>query len=153
MNSPSSAQKNSGKRSAWIIGVIVVVLAAALLFYTRQPSPQVRQLNAQLASDAKLAAYPYPFRVLSMDAGTAVMSTPRSPQMSVQQMIKAIDPSLENIAVDDPRFRAAQQTLAEHQQHAASVVMDSELVDNIEWELDTRWLSEHGIVVKQQGLY
>jgi len=26
-------------------------------------------------------------------------------------------------------------------------------VDTIEWELDTRWLSEHGIVVKQQGLY
>lgn len=153
MNPSSTAQNNTGKRSAWIIGVIVVALAMALLFYTRQPSPQVRQLNAQLAGDPKLAAYPYPFRVLSIDAGTAVMSTPRSPQMSVQQMIKAIDPGLENIAVDDPRFRAAQQNLAEHQQHAASVVMRSEQVDAIEWELDTRWLSEHGIVVKRQGLY
>ncbi len=68
-------------------------------------------------------------------------------------MISAIDPSLKNIAVDNPRFRAAQQKLAEHQNHAASLVRDSDLVAEIKWELDTQWLSEHGIVVKQRGLY
>ena len=152
-NSPPKTGR-PGKTTAIIItAVLVLMLAAGLLLYTRQPSPEVRALNAQLATDPLLVDYPYPFRVLSIADGTATMSTPRSPQMSVQQMIAAIDPSLKNIAVDNPRFRAAQQKLAEHQNHAASLVMNSDLVDEIEWELDTKWLSENGIVVKQRGLY
>jgi hypothetical protein len=154
MNSEHDSNR-SGKTSKRVLAVMLVLLMLACLWFlfARQASPEVRQLNARLAADAMLAAYPYPFRVLRLQDTSAVMSSPRSAQMSVHRMISAIDPGLENIAVDDPRFRAAQQRLAEHQAHAAELVLQSDKVDDIEWELDTRWLSEHGIVVKQRGLY
>jgi len=133
--------------------LLLMLLAGLWFLFARQASPEVRQLNARLAADPMLAAYPYPFRVLRLQDTSAVMSSPRSAQMSVHRMISAIDPGLENIAVDDSRFRVAQQRLAEHQAHAAELVLQSDRVDDIEWELDTRWLSEHGIAVKRQGLY
>lgn len=125
--------------------VLGLAVAALLVLFLYQPAA-VRELNERLAADPILAAYPYPFRVLRIEDHTAVMSTPRSAEMPVRDMIHAIDPGLAGVASDDPAFQQAQQTLAGHQARAGELVRADASIQRIRWELDVDWLRRQGIV-------
>jgi len=126
------------------------VLAAAVIVTTwslvHTPA-RTREINAKLAADAVLSAYPYRFRVLELDGTTAVMTTPRSPAAPVINMIGAIHPELAGVSETDPAFQKAQSTLAEHQSRARELVLAEPDVGAVTWRLDEPWLNAHGIPV------
>ncbi len=125
----------------------LVLLAAFLLFQWLYVPADVRALNHLLQADEILSGYAYPFRVVSVEGETAVMSSPRSVDVPVPVMIHAIEPELEGISISEPAYQQAQQTLADHQARAASIVTASEGISRIRWQLDTVWLKQHGIAV------
>lgn len=135
------AMDRGTRRYAAILAAVVLVVVA-LAFY--QPA-DVRRLNRMLAADDSLRDYPYPFRVLRLEQGTAVMGTPRSPAMPVERMIGAVAPGMEKRAVTDPGYLAAQQRLADTQAHARALVLADPAVERVRWELDQTWLVAHGV--------
>lgn len=121
--------------------VVVTILFKA--FY--QPS-DVRELNALLAQDEQLKNYPYQFRVLQIDNGVAVISSPRATGVSVPAIVKVIDPSLKDLPITNERIFEAQRQLAEIQSSARNLVEASPKVSRVRWKLDEEWLRNHGIV-------
>lgn len=128
-------------RTLLAIGAIAVL--AVVLLVTRDP--RVGELNDLLDADPQLADYPYRFRVLELDDGVAVMSSPRSAEVSVTRFLGAAFPRLRNLPATDPAMMAAQQELAERQGHAAALVRAQPDVSDVRWELDRRWLQSHGV--------
>lgn len=129
--------------------MILAVVAAGLLLLSLYEPAKVRELNGRLADDTQLTGYPYPFRVLRVEDPIAVMSTPRSAEMPVHVMIRAIEPDLRNTSTDDLGFQRAQKTLADHQALARKRVMEDPDIYNVRWELDREWLRQQGIVLPQ----
>ena len=125
----------------------LLLLAALLLFTWLYVPAEVRALNDILEADETLSSYAYPFRVLSVEGETAVMSSPRSVDVPVPIMIHAIDPALAGVSISEPAYQQAQQTLADHQAHAAALVTATDGINRIRWQLDTIWLQQHGIAV------
>jgi uncharacterized UPF0160 family protein len=125
-----------------ILGLLVIAGLVKVLY---EPS-DVRELNAMLQRNEQLKNYPYQFRVLSVDNGVAVMTSPRSAKVSVPEVIKVIDPALQGVSVTDDRFFAAQHHLAELQSSAKKLIESAPTVERVQWQLDERWLSSHGIV-------
>ncbi|AKH20806.1 hypothetical protein [Sedimenticola thiotaurini] len=122
------------------LGVILVALLA-WMFYE---DPEVSALNSLLEQDSEVAAYPYRFRVLALNKGVAVVSTPRSSEFPVQRALGLLYPSLANRAQDDPDLMKAQQALAHVQKRVVAILEDSDQVARVRWELDRNWLSQHG---------
>ena len=120
---------------------IVFVIAFNILY---EPS-EVRELNALLAQEEQLKDYPYQFRVLQIDNGVAVISSPRAAGVSVPAIVKVIDPSLKDLPVTDERIFEAQRHLAEIQSSAKRLIEDRPNVERIRWKLDEEWLRNHGI--------
>jgi len=123
------------------LGVISVVVLAWLVY----EDPQVSELNALLAADAEINNYPYRFKVLNLQNGSAVMSTPRSAAFPVHRALGLLFPRLATRAQDDPDVMKAQQELAEIQKRARAIVMASGKVKAVRWELDKNWLTRHGV--------
>lgn len=140
----SAAMLDRGtKIYAAVLGVLVLVFTVAVLY---QP-PKVRELNALLAADARLAAYPYPFRVVRVEGAIAVMASPRSAEMPVQRIIGVLHPELAARGGDDPEFQRAQQLLADYQTRARDRVLSDADINEVRWELDVDWLRSHGTQV------
>lgn len=126
--------------SAILVAIILIFIANFLY----EPA-DVRNLNKLLSANEALAAYPYQFRVLRLENDIAIMSSPRSAQVGVPQIIASIDPNLKGVSISDPRFLEAQQRLAEHQALARSLVSAESGVSGVKWELDEAWLRQRGI--------
>ncbi len=123
-----------------------VVVGAALVYWAYSAwQPRVWELNDMLESDPVIADYPYPFRLRSLADGVAILSTPRSPAFPAVQFLALIHPGLANKAQDDPEMIAAQQELIDHQRRAQDLLLAQPDVERVDWELDTRWLSDHGV--------
>lgn len=129
--------------------IVVLALVLAALVYWMQRDRQVDALNEAIARNgsAALRAYPYQFRVLRLENGVATMTTPRSPQVPVYRMIRAIDPNLKPRDTRDPEFVAAEKALAGVQTEARRIVLAQPGVKSVQWELDRNWLIDHGIAV------
>lgn len=123
----------------------LLLLVGAILFNWLWVPGNVRTLNQQLAGDAYLAAYPYQFRVLSIEGSTATVSTPRSALVPVPLMIHAVAPQLGNFSLSDEAYLTAQQELADHQSHAAQVILADDAIQRIDWQLDRAWLKANGV--------
>lgn len=123
------------------LGVILVALLAWMLY----EDPEVSELNGLLEQDSEVAAYPYRFRVLALNKGIAVVSTPRSSEFPVQRALGLLYPTLANRAQDDPDLMKAQQALAHVQKRVAAIVEGSDKVQRVRWELDHNWLGQHGV--------
>lgn len=126
--------------------IFLGILLLGLLFWVFYENPQVRELNGLLERDSEVAAYPYRFRVLRLENGIAVMGTPRSAEFPAFRALGILFPELANRAQDDPELMQAQQTMARIQEHARSIVLDSGKARRVLWELDTNWLTGHGVV-------
>lgn len=133
------------RRYIYLLGVVVLI---ALMVWLAGRDGRVSELNGQLANDRQLADYPYPFRVLEINDGVATMSSPRSAQVSVMQFLYAAFPALRGRDVQHPEMVAAQKRLAELQFHAAARVRAHPEVNSVRWQLDERWLSEHGVTLQ-----
>ena len=85
--------------------IALVVIGAILLFRLFYEPPGVSLLNDRLADNAELAAYPYRFRVLTLEEGVASMSTPRSAEFPVYRALPLLFPELRDEAPDSRRQR------------------------------------------------
>ena len=129
----------------------IIFLAAVLgaLVYWAGGDPQVDALNEAIKQNGSraLKEYPYQFRVLRLEDGVATMTTPRSPQVPVYRMIRAIDPNVNPRDPNNPEFVAAEKALAGVQEEARRIVLAQPGVTSVKWELDRNWLIDHGIAV------
>lgn len=110
---------------------------------------RVSEINELLEADTELAAYPYSFRVKSLEDGVAEVSSPRSAKLSAIQSLRVMYPELKQHNAVSDEMVAAQKELARVQSYAGQLVKRQEDVKTIRWVLDQRWLAKHGIYVDQ----
>ncbi len=127
------------------IGLGALVLALSALWIYSAWAPRVWEINDLLESQPVISDYPYQFRLRSLDNGVATISTPRSFDVPAIQFLAVVQPGLAGLAQDDPRVIAAQQRLVDAQKRAMEVVQSQPDVKRVAWELDVRWLEDHGV--------
>jgi len=131
-----------------IIRILLAVLAlAAIYWFGLRTDPKVEALNQALQETGSpaLQSYPYTFSVVRLEGGSAVMGTPRSPQVPVYRMIGAIYPNLSGRPPNDADFVVAEKELAQIQSEARQIVLNQPGVAGVKWELDQNWLIAHNI--------
>ena len=133
-------------RGTRIYAVLLLAIVLVLVMVSVYQPAEVRALNQLLENDAEVSAYPYPFRVLRVEQGMAVMGTPRSASMPVARMIAAVAPEAAGLLETDPVYLRAQQRLADTQARARSLVLGDAAIERVRWELDEAWLRGHGVV-------
>lgn len=138
-------QDSFTRRYVYFLGAL---LAAGLVWWLANLDFRAGELNDLLEADDQLAAYPYQFRVLSLDNGVAGMSTPRSAQMSAIQGLRIMFPELVNASAVSVQMMAAQEELARVQWHAGKLIAEQPDVRRVKWILDERWLAENGVFVQ-----
>jgi hypothetical protein len=127
--------------------LIAVFVLGTIYWFGLRSDPKVDALNQalqQMGSPA-LKNYPYTFRVLRLEAGEAVMGTPRSSEVPVYRMIGTIHPNLSGRSPNDPDFVAAEKEMAQIQSEARQIVLEQPGVTRMKWELDRNWLIANGI--------
>jgi hypothetical protein len=126
---------------------LATLVIGAIYWFGLRTDPRVAALNQALneISSPALRGYPYKFRVLRLEDGAAVMTTPRSPEVPVYRMIGSIYPSLAGKSPNDPDFVAGEKALAQVQAEARQIVLRQPGVSSVRWELDQNWLIAHGI--------
>jgi hypothetical protein len=147
MESPDSEERSrSGdsflKRYLTILGLLILAGAA---YWVSNLDARVGELNEKLASSPSLSDYPYRFRVLSLDNGVAVMTSPRSAERGPLHFLRVLDASLNDKDVLHPDMMAAQDLLVQKQSEAARIVEAEPDVSRVNWQLDEQWYAEHGI--------
>jgi len=125
--------------------VLCTIVAIGVAYVFLNTDERVTEINEMLARDTQLQGYPYPFRVLRLEDGVAVMGSPRSAEVPVMQFLRTAFPPLSRTAVDDPAMMAAQQELARTQSHAMEMVQNLDDVSAVRWEFDEQWFREHGV--------
>ena len=133
------------KRYTLLLAVIAVVI---LIARCSNRDTLVDELNDALEDDIQVAEYPYPFRVVSRNASRAIMSSPRSAEVSVIQALRIIHPELKNAGADSTEMQAAQEKLALTQSLARRIVLQHPTIETVTWELDTRWLETNGVLLQ-----
>lgn len=108
---------------------------------------RAREINALLQADSDIAAYPYPFHVISLEEGIAQVSSPRSAQLSAIQSLRILYPALKQSSAVSDEMMEAQTELARIQSKVGKLVKSQEDVNSVRWVLDEQWLIEHGIQV------
>ena len=127
------------------IGLGFVIGAALLTWAISSWNPNVARLNKLLEADAELAAYPYPFRVESLEDGVATMKSPRSFELPAIRFLAVIDPRLAGRPDNDPEVEAAQAALVHHQKRAQELVERQPDVKAVRWTLDRAWYAARGL--------
>ncbi len=126
---------------AAILGTFIVVMTFVFLY----ESPKVSELNDRLESIKSINEFPYRFKVLRINNGTAIMSSPRSTDVPVSRILGLLFPEVKNKSLQSAEFQSAQKKLAFVQNKARETVMSDKDVSRVSWELDRSWLLQHGI--------
>lgn len=126
---------------------LVTVMFIGLIWWLSSLDFRAREINQLLSADGELAAYPYPFRVISLENGVARVSSPRSAELSAIQSLRVMYPELQNSSAVSDEMMAAQEALAHVQSRAGKLVQQQTDVKTVRWVLDKQWLSEHGVHV------
>ena len=134
--------------------LLALGLLTLISWYVHRPDGRARQLNDILETTAspQLKAYPYEFRVLRTDGGTAVMSTPRNFDVPALKMLGALYPNIDVHNQNDPDFIKAEKALADAQFEAMTIVRSQPGISNVRWELDVSWLRSHSIDVPDDAV-
>jgi hypothetical protein len=146
----NNVQKSAGLDDftrKYLYGLVVLVLVG-FVWWLSSLDFRVREMNELLKADAELAAYPYPFRVVSLENGVAQVSSPRSASMSAIQSLRIMYPDLQQNSAVSGEMMAAQEELARVQSYAGKLVKSQEDVNSVRWVLDQRWLENHGVYVE-----
>jgi len=131
--------------------IFLLALAAGLIALALYEPPVVRELNEKLEQDPLVSAFPYDFRVLRVEQGTAFMSTPRSPAVPVERVLGILFPDIAGQPGDSSAFQEAQKRLARAQTRALDLVLEDPRVKRVQWQLDRNWLMQHGIQLPAGG--
>ncbi len=106
---------------------------------------RVIEINELLEADTRLAVYPYPFRVVSLEEGVAQVSSPRSATLSAIQSLRVMYPELQQRSAVSDEMMVAQEELARTQSYAGELVKSQQGVSSVRWVLDRRWLENNGV--------
>ena len=104
---------------------------------------RVIEINELLEADTRLAVYPYPFRVVSLEV--AQVSSPRSATLSAIQSLRVMYPELQQRSAVSDEMMVAQEELARTQSYAGELVKSQQGVSSVRWVLDRRWLENNGV--------
>ena len=138
----------TGRRETVIYSAIILLIVVALFaIWKSRNDPRTAELNNMLAGNQEISSFSYPFRVFTVEGSTAVVSTPRSPQMSVLRFLEIDSPRLDISQPDSPEVIAAQKALASVQTKVQEVVKSHPEIDGVRWQLDKQWYIRHGVVV------
>ncbi|MBI5891137.1 MAG: glutamate-ammonia-ligase adenylyltransferase [Nitrosomonadales bacterium] len=135
--------KDVSSRNLRVLKVLLAIFVlGAVYWFGLRSDPKVVQLNRAIQNTGSpaLRDYPYSFSVVRLEGGTAVMGTPRSPEVPVYRMISAIYPYLSGKSPDNPDFIAAEKELAQVQSEARQIILGQPGVTSVKWELDRNWL-------------
>ncbi|MEQ5834607.1 hypothetical protein EB809_00435 [Marinobacter sp. R17] len=119
--------------------LIVMLVAAVFIGWLSWRGIEVISLNNHLQDDPKLSSYPYQFRVLRVEGDTAIMSSPRSYEVSTQDALRTLFPSMRSLSDDHRDWQRAEREFAHLQAHAGNLVLADDRIDKIRWELDENW--------------
>ncbi|WP_111495703.1 MULTISPECIES: hypothetical protein [Marinobacter] len=119
--------------------LIVMLVAAIFVGWLGWRGMEVISLNNHLQADPKLNSYPYLFRVLRVDGDTAIMSSPRSFEVSTQEALRTLFPGMRALGDNHRDWQRAEREFAHLQAHAGNLVLADSRVDRIRWELDKNW--------------
>jgi len=131
------------------IAVLGAIALAILFAWLLSLDPRVWEINDQLEQNPDISTYPFPFRVLEIRNGVAVVASPRSPQVSVIRFLGVIDPGLCNADPDSPAAVTAQKKLASVQGRVRKLVEAEPDIQRVSWRLDADWLAGHGVQVER----
>ncbi len=134
-------------RGTKIYALVLGIFTLSLVFLFFYESPKVSELNDRLESIPLIKEFPYHFKVLRIDNGTAVMSTPRSTDVPVARILSILFPEVKGKSTQSSDYQKAQKKLANVQNTARLKVLEDNEVHNIRWELDRSWLLQHGISI------
>ncbi len=144
---PEQPPPPSDKRQTLLAAIVLLLVAGGLFWlWQSQNDPRIEQLDRMLADDPEVGHYDYRFRVFAIDGDTAIVSTPRSPQMSVLRFLEIVRPDLDVSNPDTPEVIAAQKALARIQYRAREIVLSHPEIEDLRWQLDRQWYLRHGIV-------
>jgi len=127
------------------LGVLIAFIALLVALWAIDHDWRAGELSDQLQQDPEIAAFPFPFRVITVSNGVAVVSSPRSASFSALHFLAIIDPQLANLEPDDPAVIAAQKHLARIQGRVAKRLMQEPDIERIRWQLDQQWFNERGV--------
>lgn len=138
------------KKRYWAL--VVLLFLVWLDWYIRAPDSRARALTDVIAEQAgpELKNYPYRFRVMRVDDGRAVLSTPRSVEVPAFRMLSSLYPGLDTKNPNDPQFIAAEQLLGRVQFEARAIVLAQPGIKEVSWELDRDWLRSRFIEVSEK---
>lgn len=119
--------------------LIVMLVAAIFVGWLGWRGVEVITLNDHLQEDPKLSSYPYQFRVLRVDGNTAIMTSPRSFEVSTQEALQSLFPGMNALADDHRDWQRAEREFAHLQAHAGNLVLADDRIERIRWELDDNW--------------
>lgn len=142
-----TAPATSKRDTLLAIGVILLVAVGLFAIWKSNTDPRTDELNRMIADDLEISAYDYPFRVFGVEGNTAVVSTPRSPQMSVLRALEILRPTLDVTQPDTPKVIAAQKELAHIQSRVRDLVLSHPQIDDVRWQLDKQWYLQHDVMV------
>jgi len=134
---------------SWQWALLVLALLVALDWAIRRPDSRTRELNSIIQAQASplLKNYPYPFHVLRVEGGTAVMGTPRNFDMPAFRFLGAMYPDVNVKDANNPAFIALQRTLGKVQDEVRDIVLAQPDIKEVRWELDREWLRRNHIAV------
>ena len=127
-----------------VLGVITLIV---LGLWLASLDFRAMALNDLLEDDAQLAAYPYRFQVVAVEGDTAVITSPRSPEVPAVHFLAVLHPALAGKNPNDPALVAAEQELAAHQGRARELILAEPDIDTVRWRLDRAWYAERGVVL------
>jgi len=126
---------------AIVLGVLSIALAITFLYQ----SPELKELNARLESIQEINDFPYQFKVLRINNGTAILNSPISTELPCGKVIGIIFPHIKNKSLLSPEYQKAQKQLAKVQMLAGNTIKSNPGINKIVWELDRSWLIQNGV--------
>ncbi|MCK5665965.1 MAG: hypothetical protein KAI17_20895 [Thiotrichaceae bacterium] len=132
-------------RGTKIYGFFLAIFTLALGITFFYESPKTSELNNRLESISLIDEFPYQFKVLRINNGTAIMSSPRSTDVPVSRILGILFPEVKGKSTQSPEFQKAQKALAKVQILARETVISDAEIKTVSWELDHSWLLKNGI--------
>jgi hypothetical protein len=129
---------------------IVMLIASIFVGWIIMANLSVVLINNKLKDDPEIKNYPYPFRVLRKEGGTAIMGTLRSESIPATIALKILFPKLQNQPDGSLKMENALKKMAYLQARAKQIVLSDSRFNVVGWELDENWFRLNGINIKKK---
>ncbi len=134
-------------RGTKIYAFFIASLISYLAFVFLYESPKVGELNDQLESIQELKNFPFKFKVIQVKNNIATVTSPRSTQVPVSQILGILFPSVKGRDTQSSDFQKAQKSLAKVQTLVRDTIIADKEIKRVKWKLDENWLLQHGVII------